>query len=286
MIYGIGHLVTRTSLLKPLRHCRQIQQTYAQLYGGAKYLLEQPEHRFFRTHISEGMIILDVGAHTGYYSRLFSSLVGTHGRVYSFEPDPWSFEVLRNYTHHRENIQRVPSAVGDTTQQSTFFPNTRNRANSSLFPGLFSEAPIVVEMTSIDSFCEKQSIPKIDAIKIDVEGAEISVLRGAEELLKTYPPSWIAAELHPQELLKGGYNAADLCTLLQHFGYELHRLSSRGKLVPIGDLHAFIRDCTQEYANMIAIRKHPPAPWNATLHYNCGSCVPAPRKRDISSSTS
>ncbi|PIR49787.1 hypothetical protein COU79_02960 [Candidatus Peregrinibacteria bacterium CG10_big_fil_rev_8_21_14_0_10_54_7] len=273
--YAIGHLVTRIALLKPFRHCRVMQQTYALLYGCVKYFFEQREHHFFCSHICEGMTILDVGAHTGYYSCLFSSLVGTHGRVYSFEPDPWSFEVLRNHTRHRENIQQIPSAVGDTVQQSRFFPNTRNRANSSLFPGPFSEDQIEVEMTTIDSFCNKQHLSRIDALKIDVEGAETTVLRGAKNLLTSHPPAWIAIELNPQEMLKGGHNAADLCTFLHNFGYGLHSLSSLGKPVPIGDLPAFIRECTQEYANMIAIRKHPPARKNATLHSTCESHVPA-----------
>ena len=274
-IYGIGHLVTRTALLKPLRHCRLMHCTYTQLYGGAKYLLEQPEYRFFRSHLCEGMTILDIGAHTGYYSRLFSSLVGTRGRVYSFEPDPWSFEVLRGHTYKRNNIKQVSSAVGDAVRRSYFYPNTRSRADSSLSPRPFSGEPIVVGMTTIDSFCSEQNVPRIDAMKIDVEGAETAVLRGAKELLRKHSPSWIALELYPEGLLREGSSVDDLCTLLHQFGYELHSLSPRGEPVPIGDLHAFIHDCVQAYANMIAILKHPASPKNATLLSTCESHVPA-----------
>lgn len=274
-IFAIGHLVTRIALLKPLRHCRLMQETYSLLYGCAKYLLEQPEYRFFRSHLCEGMTILDIGAHTGYYSRLFSSLVGAQGRVYSFEPDPWSFEVLRGHTYKRNNIKQVSSAVGDAVRRSYFYPNARSRADSSLFPRPFSGEPIVVGMTTIDSFCSEQNVPRIDAMKIDVEGAETTVLRGAKELLRKHSPSWIALELYPEVLLREGSSVDDLCTLLRHFGYELHSLSSRGEPVPIGDIHAFVSDCSLGYTNIVAIRKHPISPKNATLHCTCGNRVSA-----------
>ncbi|OGJ73080.1 hypothetical protein A2424_02035 [Candidatus Peribacteria bacterium RIFOXYC1_FULL_54_13] len=252
-----------------------MQQTYTLLYGCAKYLFEQPEYRFFRSHIHEGMTMLDIGAHTGYYSRLFSSLVGPRGRVFSFEPDPWSFEVLRNHTRRRQNIQCVPSAAGDAIQQHRFYPNACNRANSSLFHMPFAEDPIVVEMTTVDSFCRTQQISNIDAMKIDVEGAETIVLRGAAELLATYPPAWIALELNLEGLLRGGSSAANLCTLLQSIGYELHSLSSCGKPMPIADHFAFIHGCTQGYVNIIAIRKHSPHSEDATLHCTCDCHVSA-----------
>ena len=255
-IYGIGHLITRTALLKPLRNRTLTHSAYAQLYGGAKHILERPEHRFFQKNLFPGMTIFDVGAHTGHYSALFSTLVGAQGRVYSFEPDTWSFSALRNHLQHRSNVQQMPLALGSVIQKTSFYPNAQSRANSSLLRRTHSEEPITVDMTTIDSFCSQQGIKQIDALKIDTEGAETAVLHGAETLLKEHPPLWIMVELFPEILQKAGTSTSELCAILLQSNYLLNSLSSDGSCLPIADIDAFMLGCSSGYANIVAFHRH------------------------------
>lgn len=254
-IYGIGHLITYIALSRPLRRNKYIQHAYTALYDSTKHILERPEHRFFRTHLHAGMTILDIGAHTGCYSRLFSLLVGEKGKVYSFEPDPWSFAVLSNHLGNRDNATPIQLALGDTEKNALFFPNARSRADSSLFQRAHSEEPIEVEMTTIDTYCEHQGIDNIDALKIDVEGTEAAVLRGAETLLREKPPIWIMVEIFPSALANFGTTAEDVCSLLTQHGYSVKTITSQGNPgVPFLCSDANNTQ-NQQYTNIVAV--HP-----------------------------
>lgn len=251
-VYSIGHIVVKIALSKPLRSVRGIQSGYAILFGCAKRLLEKPEHRFFRKHIRNGMVICDVGAHSGYYSKIFSSLVGDRGRVLSFEPEPWCFAILKHQLRTKRNTESFQFALGSSKKTVHFYPDAQSRANSSVTKGPYSEQPVEVDMTTLDLFCTEHGITHIDALKIDTEGSETAVLRGARALLSTAPPQWICIEIFQKALKSAGSDAAELCTLLLKFGYVLHSISKSGTLRTITDIEAFLQQYEDSYTNIVA----------------------------------
>lgn len=140
-----------------------------------------------------------MGAWIGPYTVLFSKLVNTGGKVYSFEPNP----KVRKILHHNikknrlNNVEILNSAVSDVNGYSKLYPfNTWPDSMANLLgrQGQSIENPIRVNTITLDTFCEKYDI-KPDGIKIDVEGAEALVIKGCQNVLRKYSP-WVIVEFH------------------------------------------------------------------------------------------
>jgi FkbM family methyltransferase len=162
----------------------------------------------YEKHISKifnpksGDVVLDVGAYIGYpYTLKSAKLVGDHGKVISIEPDPWNFRILTmNVKSNRlSNVILLNVAISDKDGESSFYVRKRPMVSRTQIPQNPSDVyrVIKVKTRSIDSILEQYNIPKVDWIKIDVEGAEMLVLKGARRLLsskvnivlESYPPN-------------------------------------------------------------------------------------------------
>jgi FkbM family methyltransferase len=139
----------------------------------------------FAKYIQPGSIVYDVGAHAGYHSLLCGLLVGPAGHVFAFEPHP----------HNRQSIQRQlalnPSL--NVTLMTYALSDTCSSVYLNSTPGssqayLSDDGNIAVEARSIDYIVEKESLPPPDVIKIDVEGHEAQVLRGAIRTMTSHKP--------------------------------------------------------------------------------------------------
>lgn len=148
-------------------------------------------------------ILFDVGAHVGesvnYLKRLFPS-----GQIYSFEPDPASFNQLVANTSTHQNVQCFNLALAAKNGQTKFYRNRIDHTNSLLPVNLNSHdsiylekvrrgeeqleeerfnQPLTVETAKLDDFCAKQRLSRIDLLKLDVQGAEVFVLEGGKTML-------------------------------------------------------------------------------------------------------
>ena len=154
-----------------------------------------PIARFLGQHIRREQCIFDVGANVGQYTSLMAKLVGPEGAVYAFEPNPdiWS-EFEARVTARNVHLQRC--AVSDSVRTSRqFFVDVREGMHavaSSLnhldnLHAAGQARAVSVPTTTIDQFCgENQLIPNL--IKIDVEGHELQVIRGALEIINRWRP--------------------------------------------------------------------------------------------------
>ncbi len=169
-------------------------------------------------HVSEGMLVLDVGAQSGFYTLLLSRLVGSSGKVVAFEPLPANFRVLVENIEMNglQNVTARPEAVVDKPGTMEFNVPPKD---SNLIAGPLSaeeERPaIAVPGTAIDAFADEIGRP-IDFIKMDIEGAEGLAIRGATAVLCNQHPI-LLVELHNMDskrrdhevvaqLLKLGYS--------------------------------------------------------------------------------
>jgi FkbM family methyltransferase len=163
---------------------------------------ERPNFLFFKKMCKPGMNIIDIGAHVGLYSVYMQKLSG--GNVYGFEPTPSTVSVLKKtiaLNKAGSNIEVIEAAVSDITGKARFkIDSQRASVSNSLVEYNRTEKMETseVEVISIDDFVAKRKI-KIDFIKIDAEGAELSVLRGAQNTLLDQRPVMILA-LHPEAI--------------------------------------------------------------------------------------
>jgi FkbM family methyltransferase len=155
------------------------------------------EYGAFRTAVRPGSTVLDVGANVGAYTLLFAQWVGPAGRVTAFEPAPASIAGLRRQLELNGltgRVEVVQAAVAGTVGMASFECDGASGANA-LATGVSHTRTITVSTTTIDEFCTARGLHP-DVIKIDVEGAELDVLRGARRTLQA-PSIEVFVEFHP-----------------------------------------------------------------------------------------
>jgi len=187
-----------------------------------------------------GDTFLDVGANVGWISLVASRCVGAGGRVVAFEPSPPLIGLLRYHkrVNLASNLTVESSAVSDRPGRAMLYLqnagmsalNSLTRTAVMVRDGTDSQgATVEVAKLTLDEYCRQKNLgPRI--IKIDVEGAELMVLRGAREILQRYSPTLILA-VHPAQIPEGGTD--ELFALLADHGYEIRRsntIMSDGKV--------------------------------------------------------
>jgi len=212
---------------------------------------EISEQRFLQGFLRPGMVVLDIGAHHGFYTILAAKLVGPRGRVLSFEPSRREQERLLVHLRLNRILDRVsvfPFALGRETAESTLYVVAgRDTGCNSLRPPVVTEPTHMfqVPVTSLDVFLAHQKVGCVDFIKMDVEGAELGVLEGGEEMLNRYPRPVILAELADSRTSPWGYSASAIYDLLVAKGYCWFAITHDGRL------HAYPR--TEQFgANLLA----------------------------------
>lgn len=181
-------------------------------YGSQR---ESSELKMFRRLISKGDCIFEIGGHIGYVTQIFEDLVGVEGKVLVAEPTPKSRYFLKKNV--RDNTMVLPFAMADVNGEMEFFTEefggfTNSLANEftevssaalsrSQKSDLSSISKILVEVKTVDSICEQHSVSP-SFLKIDVEGAELLVLKGAEQTLQKTKALMVEVSRNHQELFK------------------------------------------------------------------------------------
>lgn len=184
--------------------------------------------RWIRESLRPGDTFFDVGAHQGWMSLVAAKRVGRRGKVVAFEPSPALVGVLKY--HERVNrmsqLEVVAKAVADVSLARVPFHivDGGNSYLNSLVGNVGRDVAgdrsswIQVETVTLDTFWRNSGLEPA-VIKIDVEGAELSVLRGADALLQACHTTLIVA-VHPTWMPQG-QKAEDVFTLLQKHGYRI-----------------------------------------------------------------
>lgn len=187
-----------------------------------------------RRLVRPGMIVIDAGAHIGYYTRLFSRLVGRGGKVYAFEPHPDNFALLAGNAA-RPNVVRCAAAVGASSGTATLHLSPGS-SNHSLHAGYTeSRGVLAVEQVALDDWLAAGRIGAVDFVKLDVEGGEPGALAGMAKLLQASPRAALLVELNPQALACGGVSAADFVRKIRELGFEPLRIDDDARLQPIDE---------------------------------------------------
>ena len=177
--------------------------------------------------VGPGESVIDVGANLGVYTYNLAVLTGETGRVYAFEAVPETCRALRRVLPTlgvAERVEVIEKAAGDRVGSIPF--SIPRRADGSVLSGraaaLPDEAPpsgITLPMTMIDD--EIPSDVEISFMKVDIEGAEIFALSGAERVIAASQPT-LLLEIAPALLRRHGMSGADVQAFLHERGYETY----------------------------------------------------------------
>ena len=227
--------------------------------SGETYLIES----ILPKYLNENAIIFDVGANVGTYTAKLRKQFPT-SIIYAFEPSAYSFSILQEKTKNDQNIkcyQKGLSYLSSTKELYDYGNMSGNSSHATLYPEIFETfkqhrfshevytKKETIEMTSIDDFCLSLNIDLIDFIKIDTEGHEFEVLRGAKNMIKNEKIKMIQFEFNEMNVISRVF-LKDFYDLLS--SYYFFRLNSNS-LIPIFKYNT--NNEVFKFQNIFAIQK-------------------------------
>lgn len=201
---------------------------------------ETRELAFAERFLRPGMTVLDIGAHQGLYTLLASRCVGPSGRVFSFEPSPRERRALRLnlIINFCDNVAIQALALGiQETIAGLYVVDEYNTGCNSLRPPNVPEptSTVAVRVGTLDNWLAEQEIDRVDFIKLDVEGAELSVLKGAREFLAR-TRAVLLVEVAQIRTERWGYDAMEIVRFLENMGYAWFEILDGGRLAPASQI--------------------------------------------------
>jgi FkbM family methyltransferase len=186
--------------------------------------------------VKPGHVIVDAGANIGYYSLLFARWLQGSGAVHAFEPFPdTARRFLRNLELNPE-LQRTVRLHELALSNRSGMVGMAEPDSANCGCNYISQTSSGgIRAITLDEFVKEHGLTRLDLLKIDVEGAEVSLLRGAEETLRRLRPV-IMVEINPTTLRRFGQTAGDIVSLLGSHRYRLTLSTRWGGVRPLASL--------------------------------------------------
>ncbi len=185
--------------------------------------------RFIRCRIGAGAVFVDAGANIGAYTVPASRQVGAGGRVVAFEAHPVTYAYLaRNVAlNGLGNVVALNNALGS---KPGWVEMDYQRSNPGETHVVADGEPtgVRVELATLDDALAGLGIARIDYLKIDVEGYELQVLRGASGIIECSPGIVVQTELIERHLRRYGTAVGDVVAFLRGLGLTPHRVHRDG----------------------------------------------------------
>jgi len=181
------------------------------------------ESKMVQNHVRPGSITVDVGANVGYYTAMFSKLVGPTGRVVAIEPSQYAFSRLLDFIQTNEITWAEPVNIGlsDVSGElPLFLAKDSNNHTPSMVTQADANVIARVPVRRLDDLANERGITQIDLLKIDVEGFEPQVLAGAPNLLAARAIKAILVEINEYWLRANGSSPNSLRATLSAFGFK------------------------------------------------------------------
>ncbi len=178
--------------------------------------------------IQPGDHVLDIGANIGFYAKIISNLVGEKGKVYCFEPDKTNYNYLVKNTRGIPNITRFNLAVSDKEELIKVYKSKLLNVDHRTYPVNNYDSVEEINAKSIDGMLGKD-IEKIDLIKIDIQGFELTAFKGMQNLLSKQNNIKILAEYWPHGFKRAGTSAIEFYDFFDKLNYQF-KLIDEGKI--------------------------------------------------------
>ena len=195
-----------------------------------------------RALVLPGDTCLDVGANFGYYTALLSMLVGSAGTVHAFEPVRAFYNmvtetVLLNGASSIAKVHNTGLGAGCGAFEIYTFAGLPQGHASSTNLGRSDASPHVCSVTTLDEFVVANAIERLDFMKVDVEGDELSVFRGGTRVLSSPNAPAITFEINQDCLASRSLMAAEVHAALRDYGYSFFFcIPPRGRIRQVSEL--------------------------------------------------
>lgn len=191
--------------------------------------------------LKEGDIVIDVGANIGYYSILFSRLVGPNGKVHCFEPTEFYGNVLKRNVeiNKSSNVVIYPFGLSNKSERLPISIGYSSATIHDPYKGQNTTSVETIRLESLDEIVHKAGITKIDFIKIDIDGHEPLFIKGAIKTIKRFKPK-ILLEVNHLNYLTAGFTAWEFYESLKEIEAYIYR---EDNLDEISNLNQFLKLC-------------------------------------------
>lgn len=203
---------------------------YAMYTTGSR---EPSTSRALKTLCKRGDVVLDIGANVGSHALPMASFVGEEGSVYAFEPVPWAMNRMKRNLelNNFNNIVLESIALSDTNEEVEMKFRASFKLGSKSGVGAAGKIDdswwgecehVQVRLETLDSYVSARQLSRLDLIKLDVDGFEGKVIRGALETLERFKPI-IIMEVAPAWIEMRGDNIRDILHDIEQLGYRFYR---------------------------------------------------------------
>lgn len=193
---------------------------------------EKHEVTFILSALQPGMIFFDVGANAGLFAISAAKKIGGKG-IFAFEPCSSTYALLKEnlQSNHLADVNVIQTALGDSIGEGVLQINARGKDGlNTLGKPIHSESQVVgredVRITTVGAFMKEHKVPCVDVMKVDIEGAELMMFRGARDLLKREDAPLILYEGFGFLSRGFGYHPVEILWFLESCGYTLFLLNS------------------------------------------------------------
>lgn len=192
------------------------------------------EIEILKKMVKQGDHVLDIGANIGFYSKILSGLVGQSGRIYCFEPDTTNFNYLKKNTAHLNNLSLFNNAVSDKKDVIKIYKSKMLNVDHRTYPVSDYESVEEIHAVGIDELMAEGTIPRVDFVKIDIQGYELVAFKGMSGLLKNNRNIKIVAEYWPHGFKKAGSSAIELYHFFVNLGFKFSVMENN-RLEPLSE---------------------------------------------------
>jgi FkbM family methyltransferase len=204
------------------------------------------EQAFLWSFLREGDTFLDIGAHCGLFSALASQVIGDGGKILAFEPNPDVLPFLMTNTQ-RGRVEIHAVALSDASGEAMLWQGgASDTALSSIAYELSNSKHSTVKTQTLYDLLATLGIGQIALVKVDVEGSELKLFRGAKETLQKKSVLAFVVEFTEENMRKSGYSALQLAAQLIEYGYQPYKLATEA-----ADLIPFEVKESIEYENIL-----------------------------------
>lgn len=189
-------------------------------------IYEAQEVKLFKNLLKSGYTFVDVGAHIGYYTDIAANII-EDGRIFAFEPSPENFELLKQNTKSfNGNVKIFNCGVGFKNEKRKLFLNPDNSGDHRAYETEKKERDFIEsDFVRLDNFLKGE---EVHFLKIDVQGFEVEVLRGAEEIIKNSPDINMLLEYSPSQLKLAKYSPGRLIGMLIDLRFNIYTKNKKG----------------------------------------------------------
>lgn len=221
---------------------------------------EEFETNLFKSNIKYGNIVLDIGAHIGYYTLIAAKIVGTKGKVYAFEPNQKTFEILKKNVEKNgyKNVILVNKAISDKNGQAELYLNEENTGDHRLYNSRDKRKSIKVETITLDTYFKDNNI-KINLIKMDIQGSEVKALRGSKTIIKRNKDIKIISEFWPKGIKLSGEETIFYSKMFNKKKFKFYEINEQEKklkkILFIDFLKNLAHENSEYYTNLFIIKR-------------------------------